>query len=305
MDKAIQDFIRALSAQRHSSENTCGAYRTDLSQLADFANQQGILEWSQVTPQVIAGFIERLRERRYAVTSIARKIAAIKSFFHYLHAASALASDPSAALDAPKVEKYLPSVLSLVEVRKLFDAVLADSPVGQRDRAMLHCLHATGMRVTELVSCDLSHLDLARGHIRCRGRQRDRMLPLSLEAQRALASYLAGGRAALVHDGAERALFVNHHGHRLTRQGFWLILKGYARAAGVARITPHTLRHSFALDMLGRGMDVRAVQELLGHANISTTQIYTHIHRDQPTQLVSVLETLDVLREAQLAAARE
>ncbi|HEX6123125.1 MAG TPA: tyrosine-type recombinase/integrase, partial [Ktedonobacterales bacterium] len=224
----------------------------------------------------------------------------------YMRATTRLAEDPTADLEPPKVEKYLPTVLAPLEVQKLFAAVATDTPAGQRDFAMLHCLHSTGMRVTELVSCDLHHLDLARGHIRCRGRnQRERVLPLSLTAQRALATYLEDGRRVLVRDYPEPALFVNHHGQRLTRQGFWLIMKNYARSAGIGGITPHTLRHSFALDMLGRGMELRVVQELLGHANISTTQIYTQLRRTQPAPLVAMLDGLDALRETELAVARE
>ncbi len=306
MDLAIQQFIKALEAQRHSSENTLVAYQTDLRQLADYAQTRGIQAWDQVTPELTVGFVDDLKERQYAATSIARKVAAIKSFFHYMCAMRLLMGDPTQALEAPKVEKYLPSVLLPAEVQKLFAEVRVQTPAGQRDFAMLHCLHSTGMRVTELVSCDVAYLDLARGHIRCKGRtHRERLLPLSLEAQRALEAYVEDGRRLLVRGYHEPALFVNHHGQRLTRQGFWLIMKTYARAAGIGNITPHTLRHSFALDMLGRGMDLRMVQELLGHANISTTQIYTQLRRSQPAPLVAVLESLEVLREAQLAIAGE
>ena len=305
MDLAIQTFITAFAAQRHSSQNTLGAYRTDLRQLATYLEQRGITSWDAVTPALISGFVMSLRDRQYATTSIARKVAAIKSFFHFLLQTHVIAEDPTESLDTPRVEKYLPSVLMPQDVQRLFDSVRTDSAAGQRDLAMLHCLHSTGMRVTELVTCDLSHLDLARGHVRCRSRnRRDRVLPLSLEAQRALASYIGDGRRMLLHSTAEEALFLNHHGQRLTRQGFWLIMKNHARTAGIARITPHTLRHSFALDMLGRGMDLRLVQELLGHANISTTQIYAHLHRSQPAAFASVFDSLDELRSDEFTEVR-
>lgn len=299
MEEAIERFISALSAQRNSSLNTCGAYRTDLRQLADFVAQHGITSWAEVTPEYISDFVADLRARQYAVTSVARKLAAIKSFFHYLIGSGMLASDPAELLDAPRVQKYLPSVLSMEQVQCLFEVVQAETPSGQRDLAMLHCLRATGMRVTELVTCDVGQLDLARGHIRCRGRNhRDRMLPLSLEAQRALAAYVEDGRRVLRHRPEEKALFLNHHGQRLTRQGFWLILKNYARMAGIEGITPHALRHSFALDMLSRGMDLRSVQELLGHANISTTQIYAHVRKAQGGMPLSDVLALDGLERA-------
>lgn len=306
MDVAIEQFITALAAQHNSSSNTCGAYRTDLRQLADFLARAGATAWETVTSADIARFVAHLGERDYAATSIARKVAAIKSFFHYLHAIDAIPEDVALPLGIPRVEKYLPAVVSLQQVRRLFASVQPDSPGGQRDFAMMHCLHATGMRVTELVSCNVKHLDLARGHIRCCGRaRRERVLPLSLEAQRALATYLGDGRTVLAHDDDEPALFLNHHGRRLTRQGFWLIMKSYARAAGIEGITPHTLRHSFALDMLRRGMDLRAVQELLGHANISTTQVYAQLSRARTAPVAAMLNDFDSVRGEELTAAHE
>ncbi len=296
MERVIQEYISALAQQRRSSANTLGAYRTDLRQLADYLRRRGVGDWAEVTPALVAGFTLHLNERQYAATSIARKVAAIKSFFHYLQATGALAIDPANDLDAPRVEKFPPSTLSPQDVARLFAAVNTESPAGLRDDAMLHCLYSTGMRVTELVSCDTAHLDLARGHIRCFGRnRRERILPLTLMAQRSLATYLADGRPTFAQKNEETpALFLNHHGQRLTRQGFWLIMKGYVRAAGIGDVTPHTLRHSFALDMLGRGMELRNVQELLGHANISTTQIYTHLSQARGADLDAMLTDLNL-----------
>lgn len=286
MDDAITEFVLALDSKRKSSQNTLGAYRTDLRQLSDFVRQHGAVSWSDVTPAMIADFVLHLRARQYATTSIARKVAALKSFFHYLISVEAIASDPAQAVQAPKVEKYLPRALKPDEIERLFAAVQAAGGVAQRDLAMLHAIYSTGMRVTELVSLNLTHVDLTRGEVRCAGRnRRERVLPLSLAAQNAMANYMEGVRRMLLREGEQPALFLNHHGKRLTRQGFWLIIKGYARQAGIAEITPHTLRHSFALDMLGRGMELRSVQELLGHANISTTHIYQQLRR---AQLVAV-----------------
>ena len=304
MERAIQDYVHALASQKKSSENTLGAYRSDLKQLASFAQEHGVQAWDQVTSELIAGFIEELHRRQYAMTSIARKIAAVKSFFHFLMATGAVTTEPTADLDAPRVEKYMPSALSHEEVERLLAAVTTDTPAGQRDYAMLQCLYATGMRVTELVTTNVSDLDLARGHIRCSGRNgRERLLPLRPVAQRALAMYLNDGRRALAHNPSEHSLFVNHHGQRLTRQGFWLIMKGYAKAAGISQITPHTLRHSFALEMLGRGMELRTVQELLGHANISTTQIYNHLHQAKASSIASVLGEIETLQESALESS--
>ena len=304
MEREIQEYVQALASQKKSSENTLGAYRTDLRQLASYIQDRGAQAWDEVTPALLAGFIEELHRRQYATTSIARKIAAVKSFFHYLRAAEVISAEPTAELGTPRVEKYMPAALSHDEVERLLAAVSADTPAGQRDYAMLQCLYATGMRVTELVMTDVADLDLARGHIRCSGRNgRERLLPLRPIAQHALAEYLNDGRRVLTHNADEPSLFVNHHGQRLTRQGFWLIMKGYARAAGIARITPHTLRHSFALEMLGRGVELRTVQELLGHANISTTQIYNHLHQAKATSIESVLDDIEALQEHSLRAS--
>jgi integrase/recombinase XerD len=287
MDDVIQEFVIALASERKSSQNTLGAYRTDLRQLTGFLLQRDITTWVAVTPVDITDFALHLRERQYATTSIARKVAALKSFFHYLQTRRLIEINPSEEMQEPKVEKELPHALSPKEVERLFAVVLATSGVGQRDLAMLHTIYSTGMRVTELVSLNTAHVDLARGHVRCSGHNhKERILPLSLPAQSALSSYIDGYRQFLLRQPNEPALFLNHHGQRLTRQGFWLIIKGYARTAGIEHITPHTLRHSFALDMLGRGMELRSVQELLGHANISTTHVYKQMRRVQ--QLVPV-----------------
>ena len=298
MERAIQDYVHALASQKKSSENTLGAYRSDLRQLASFAQEQGATAWNEVTNEIVVGFIDELNRRQYATTSIARKIAAVKSFFHYLLANGEVTEEPTQGLGSPRVEKYMPSALANDEVERLLAAVTTDTPSGQRDYAMLQCLYSTGMRVTELVSTDVSDLDLARGHIRCSGRNgRERLLPLRPVAQHALAMYLNDGRHAFVHRANESSLFLNHHGQRLTRQGFWLIMKGYAKTAGISRITPHTLRHSFALEMLGRGVELRTVQELLGHANISTTQIYSHLQQAKADSIASVLGEIEALQE--------
>jgi integrase/recombinase XerD len=188
-------------------------------------------------------------------------------------------------MNAPRVQKETPQVLSQEQVADLFRQVATDSPAGIRDLAMLHLLYATGMRVSELVALNLDHIDLAQATVICAGRngknKRQRVLPLSSTALEQLKNYLQSARQRLIqHHPGEQALFVNHHGERLTRQGFWLIIKGYARQANITGITPHMLRHSFAILMLQNGMELRSVQELLGHAHIATTQVYSQIARE-------------------------
>src|SRR5260370_18694761 len=191
MDDAIQDFVAALASERKSSQNTLGAYRTDLRQLIDFLRRRGIGSWEEVTPALIADFVLDLRERLYATTSIARKVTALKSFFHHLVATHVITHDPSEALQPPKVATYLPHALRPEEIERLFAAVSAASGVGQRDLAMLHTIYSTGMRVTELISLDVANVDLTHGHVRCVGRSRpDRILPLPLAAHSPLTPYI-------------------------------------------------------------------------------------------------------------------
>ena len=280
MEQAIQHFILTLASERGASQNTLAAYRTDLRQLQDYLERSEITSWTLVRPEHLSAFLEHLEEREYATTSIARKVAAVKSFFQHLCETGAIPSDPATTVRSPRVEKYLPHALGPEEVARLFAQPSVSTPAGLRDIAMLHVLHATGLRVSELVALSLADLDADLRTVRCRARNhQQRMLPLSTEADAALRVYLADGRHHLLRSDDQDAVFLNHHGERLTRQGFWLIMKGYARAAGIADITPHTLRHSFALDMIVRGMELRSVQELLGHANISTTQVYRHLQR--------------------------
>jgi integrase/recombinase XerD len=216
---------------------------------------------------------------------VARKVAAIKSFFHYLMAEKAIHDDPTATLDSPKVKKRLPKAISRDEIERLLAAPAQGMAVkSQRDHALLELLYASGMRVTELVSLDVSDVNLVSGSVRVRGKKlasKERIIPVGDRALDALREYLNRGRMQLVRDPEERALFLNHRGQRLTRQGLWLIIKHYVDEVGIsAEVTPHTLRHSFAAHKLSQGKSLQDIQKLLGHANISTTQVYQHIGQD-------------------------
>jgi integrase/recombinase XerD len=233
-----------------------------------------------VSKQRLVAFIGSLKEKGYASATLARKIAAVKSYFHWLTAEGVVKQDPTDSLDSPKVGKTLPRTLTPEEV----DALLASpnakiGPEAVRDSAMLRLLYATGMRVSEMMSLDVEDVDLASDYVRCLGKAgRERHIPFDVKTHQALQEYLGNSRPILTRHGTTTALFVNHRGERLTRQGFWLILKGHARAAGLSgSITPHTLRHSFAIHLLSNNANLRDVQELLGHANIATTQIYTQM----------------------------
>lgn len=284
MRDAIETFLQFLELEKGYSGNTLAAYRNDLEQFAQAMKEEGISSWEQVNQDVIIDYIMSLREREYASSTVARKIAALKSFFHFLAAEEIISDDPTLNLDSPKVKKRLPVTLSYEEVERLLDAPKGSSPKAIRDKALLELLYATGMRVTELVSLDLEDINLASATVRVRQGKgsKERIIPIHSRAVEALREYLAKARRMLLKSPEERALFLNHRGERLTRQGLWLIIKQYVREAGIkTEVTPHTLRHSFATHLLNGKADLRHVQELLGHANISTTQIYTHISSER------------------------
>ncbi|PKO23312.1 MAG: tyrosine recombinase XerD [Chloroflexi bacterium HGW-Chloroflexi-1] len=290
MKANIQEFLDYLVAEKGCSDNTIAAYHNDLTQFYDFMTQPGRIEgkpsWASVTRDHLVNYILYLKEREYATSTVARKVAAMKSFFHFLLRVGTLVDDPAADLDSPKVKKRLPQALTLGEAALLLSqpAEGGPTPKGLRDTALLEMLYATGMRVSEVAWLTLDDLNLTAGTVRCVGKgNKERVMPLYPEAVEAVRSYLEDGRKAFLGDGSdERTLFLNPRGERLTRQGLWLIIKNYAREVGLTdKVTPHTLRHTFATHMLNGGAGLREVQKLLGHANISTTQIYTHISKDR------------------------
>ncbi|MHB8618941.1 MAG: site-specific tyrosine recombinase [Chloroflexota bacterium] len=277
MRDSIDSFAAFVRQERGFTANTLAAYRNDLNQFVDFVESQNGHLPGALDRSTIVSFMSFLRARDYAPSTIARRIAAVKSFFHYLQAQGTIDDDPTATLQAPKVNRYAPRSISVEEIEKLLQQPKLNNPMALRDKAMLELIYATGMRVTELVSLDLPDVDLVGGQVKCSGRgSRKRVLPTPPASLLALETYIARGRPALLKGQRDvLALFLNHHGIRITRQGFWLIIKGYADKAGIkSSITPHVLRHSFATHRLRAGQDLKSVQELLGHASISTTQIY-------------------------------
>lgn len=296
LQEAVDEYIVSLSAKGQEREgtnqNTIVAYRNDLRQACVYFEQRGRAGWQEVSREDVENYLLEMREvQAYRPTTIARKLAAIKSFFRYLKDTGTIPSNPVEKLETPRVEKDLPHTLSQEEIASLFREVEVETPVGKRDLALLYMLYTTGMRVSELVALNVDDFDAERATVVCPGRhgrsKRERVQPLSALAVEATKQYLEKARPVLVtrHPG-ERALFLNHHGERLTRQGFWLIIKGYARQAGISTITPHMLRHSFAVVKLQEGMELRSVQELLGHAHISTTQVYSVLAREGMTTIV-------------------
>jgi len=274
-----------MSAERGASKNTLDAYRNDLTRFTEFTlgNSGSGTIAETVNRDLITNYILWLKNNaEYKPATIARKVAAVKSFCAFLLDHGDLTSNPTASIDSPRAPKPVPRPMTTTDVDSLLrEPLRVGTPESVRDAAMLELMYATGMRVTELVSLNLDSLHLQPGpaYVRCLGKgAKERTIPVYEQAVTAVEKYLDDARPVLLKDRPQTALFVNRRGERLTRQGFWLILKNYARTAGIAaHVTPHTLRHSFATHMLRGGASVRDVQELLGHANVSTTQVYTQL----------------------------
>jgi integrase/recombinase XerD len=281
MEKILDEFLYHLAVERGLADNTLVSYRLDLTAFFTFCRKYNLKTIEQANKDVILSYLFQLQVSGKSPATISRHLAAVKSFYRYVVSEGILQKDPSSDLETPKLPQKLPRVLSFEEVDLLLSQPLISEPAGLRDKAMLELLYATGVRVSELVSLNLEQVSLKNRCIRCFGKgAKERIVPLGDVAARFLAEYLDRGRYKLVKPGETSAIFVNQRGGRLTRQGFWKIIKKYALKSGIeARITPHTLRHSFATHLLENGADIRSVQEMLGHADISTTQIYTHLTR--------------------------
>jgi integrase/recombinase XerD len=282
----VLDFLSYLELERGLSRNTLNAYRTDLFQYGEYlaAHDRDALK---ARPADVADFLAELAtgERRPACSAatIHRKAACLRSFYKHLRRDELIGDDPTAALSAPRRSKKLPQVLNYAEVQKLLAAPRGSEPTTLRDRALLEVMYACGLRASETIGLELADIDMHEGFLRARGKgSKERLVPLGRQAIAAIAAYQRGGRPKLIGERHEPKLFVNFRGGPLTRQGLYKIVQRHARDAGLdGRMSPHTLRHSFATHLLAGGCDLRAVQEMLGHADISTTQMYTHLSGDR------------------------
>ena len=275
MERVVEEFIDYLHNTKKTSANTEVSYRRDLKKVVEYFNRRGISDVAEITALDLEGYMLEMAMRRFASSSISRSVASIHALFQYLLRSGKIKYDPSENLKSPKVEKKIPEILSIEDVDKLLSQPRYETAKGKRDKAMLELLYATGMRVSELIALKISDVNLQYGYVSCNSDDRERVIPIGNISKLALKRYIDEARGNFVKNAQETVLFTNCSGSAMSRQGFWKMLKGYADEAGITQdITPHTLRHSFAVHMLQNGADVKSVQEMLGHSDISTTQVY-------------------------------
>ena len=275
----FQDYLKN---ERNSSDNTIASYMRDMRQLSEFLDAHDLPNLLDAGEKELNIYLDFLRRSAKSPATVTRHIATMKRFYQYFFAAGEVIQNPAASLVGEKTEKKLPQILTSKEVELLLEQPECTDAKGYRDRAMLELLYATGIRVTELISLNVSDVSLAVGVIRCRKKDKERVIPLYPKAVKALAEYMEFIRPQMIATPDEQSLFVNVNGERMTRQGFWKIVKTYQAKAHIEKdITPHTLRHSFAAHLLENGADLRSIQEMLGHSDLSSTQIYAHIVKKQ------------------------
>ena len=274
MDRQLKLFFEFLANEKKASENTIQSYRRDLKQYKKYLEKVGVFH-HKVTGETIKDYIKELQDNGKKPSSISRAIASIRAYYQFLLRRKKVRLDPTANIKSPKIEKRVPSVLTSKEVELLLEQPKDIDLKGTRDKAMLEFAYATGMRVTEIISLNIEDVNLEEGYVTCTHANRQRTIPLGTMALKALKEYIEEARDLLIRDENENALFVNVNGGRLTRQGFWKIIKYYKEQAHITKdITPHVLRHSFATHLLQNGADLKAIQTMLGHSDISSTQVY-------------------------------
>ncbi len=278
----ITRYSTYLEREKRASRNTVTSYLRDINQFADYLKRSQRCSLRQAKVEMVQGYMNWMLNDGKSAASVTRFLASVKSFYNFLLAEGSVDANPAKGLTAARAERKYPEILTSREVETFLDQPRCVDAKGFRDHAMLELLYATGIRVSELISLNLDDLNLSAGFIRCRSKGKERIIPLYHTAVKALQDYVKNIRPHLIADTGEEALFVNMSGERMSRQGFWKIIKCYQEKAGIEKdITPHTLRHSFAVHLLENGADLRSIQEMLGHADISSTQIYTHVVKRQ------------------------
>lgn len=282
MEQAVEAFIVYLHNTKKMADNTVQSYRRDLHKLHGFLAEMGIEKVEDITKTNLNSYILYLEKKHMSPATISRNIASIKAFYHFMFKERMVEEDASEDLKAPKVEKRMPEIMTVAEVDRLLAQPAGDTPKDLRDKAMLELLYATGIRVSELISLKLADVNLKMGFVMCKDGSKERVIPFGNQARVSLIKYLEQGREALLLTREEEILFVNCSGRPMSRQGFWKLIKTYGAKAGIAsEITPHTLRHSFAAHLVENGADLHSVQEMLGHSDVSTTQIYANMNHNR------------------------
>lgn len=283
LEQAVDDYIVFLTVEKGASQNTIEAYSNDVRKLTQYLSDEKINDWCEVDTCAVREYLAFMQAEQITNTTRARNVAALKSFFRFLYMEKYTESNLGELLDVPRKEKVLPKYLTMEEVERLLEAPDITTPNGCRDKAMLELLYASGLRVSELITLRLNDISFEMAYVRCFGKgSKERIIPLGSYALDALEHYIEVCRPKVANNWQTDTLFLNKNGKGLTRQGFWKLIKKYGREAAItADITPHVLRHSFATHLLSGGADLRAIQEMLGHADIATTQIYTHLLGEQ------------------------
>ena len=282
LDELLESYRAYLADEKHASQNTLSSYMRDLNQFAAWLKEHQASDLSAVKQNTVSEYVEWMTSKGKSAATVTRSIASIKSLYAYLQGKGVVKSNPAKGVATVKVERRFPEILTSREVELFLEQPQCVDAKGYRDHAMLELLYATGIRVSELISLDEKDVSLSAGFIRCESKGKERIIPLYPAAVKAISDYMKDIRPQLIADPEETALFVNMNGERMSRQGFWKIVKHYQEMAQINKdITPHTLRHSFAVHLLENGADLRSIQEMLGHADISSTQIYTHVVKKQ------------------------
>ena len=282
LDELLVKYQAYLENEKHASQNTLSSYMRDLNQFAAWLEEHHRTELRKVQNDSVAEYVDWMNGKGKSAATVTRSIASLRSFYFYLQGQGEVRSNPAKGITTKKVERKFPEILTAREVELFLEQPQCVDAKGYRDHAMLELLYATGIRVSELISLNEKDVSLSAGFIRCESKGKERIIPLYPTAIKALGDYIRDVRPKLIADPEEEALFVNMTGERMSRQGFWKIVKHYQETAQIKKeITPHTLRHSFAVHLLENGADLRSIQEMLGHADISSTQIYTHVVKKQ------------------------
>lgn len=278
MNTYVEEYTSFMTNVRHKSMNTVESYKRDVTQYITYLSDSGVKDAALATKTTILSYLLFLQKGGKASSTVSRTLASLRSFYLFMMQNGKVAANPTSNLEAPHVQKKAPQILEGAEVEKLLLQPDTSDNKGIRDKAMLELLYATGIRVSELINLDSTDVNISMSFIRCKGVKRERIIPMGNKAKDAISDYINNSRPFMIKDENETALFVNCSGVRLSRQGFWKLIKHYRNEAGIqAEITPHTLRHSFAAHLLENGADLHSIQEMMGHADISSTQVYSRI----------------------------